>query len=248
MKRHKARLGLSVAIGVAMIFLVTITLYTASSVSADREPSVEAAGAQIHPLATETGWNSGWFAIAPGATRVFTHDLGGDVGDYAVELLFRDTDAGGLGVHTFGYGGFEESGQWEGGYWSDLTDTNITVHRMVDDETADRMRVRVWFMTPPDYDSRWEAITPTVPLTLSHDLEGVPGDYTLGLWFQDEEPNGYGIHNRYFGSVEHDWQYEGAHWQNLDADTIRVVRWGNDINVDQVRVRIIKTPPARRSP
>ncbi len=243
MKRHKARLGLSVVIGVAMIFIVTITLYTASNVSADRGPSVGAAGAQNQPLATDAGWNSGWFALTPGTTGVFTHNLGGDVGEYAVELLFWDTDVGGLGVHTFGYGGFEDSGQWEGGYWSDLTDSTITVHRMANDETADRMRVRVWFMTPPDYDSGWQVITPTVPLTLSHNLEGVPGDYTLGLWFQDEELNGYGIHNRYAGSVEHDGQYEGAHWQNLDANNIRVVRWADDVDVDKVRVCIIKTPP-----
>ncbi len=243
MKRHKARLGLSVVIGVAMIFLVTVTLYAASSVSTDREPSVEATSAHIHPLATETGWNSGWFALTPGATQVFTHDLGGDVGDYAVELLFWDTEAGGLGVHTFGYGGFEESGNWEGGYWSDFTTTNITVHRMANDETADRMRVRVWFMTPPDYDSGWQVITPTLPLTLTHNLGGDSEDYTLGLWFQDTTLDGYGIHNRYFGSVEHGAQYEGAHWQNLNETNIVVRRWADDVDVDKVRVRIIKTPP-----
>lgn len=241
MNCRKVHLGFTLATGIAMILFVSITLSPA--LSADENPPVESTAAHIHPLATETGWSSGWFDITPGTTRVFTHNLGGDVGDYAVELLFQDTEANGLGVHTFGYGGYEENGQWEGGYWSDLTASTISVHRMANDETADRIRVRVWFMTSANYDSGWQAITPTLPLTLTHNLGGDSEDYTLGLWFQDAALDGYGIHNRYFGSVEHAGQYEGAHWQNLDNASIRVARWANDLHVDEVRVRMIETPP-----
>lgn len=210
---------------------------------------MEAASSGLPPVhfeatraAAATSWSSGWFAIDPGETLTFTHDLAGDVGDYGVELWFHDTDAGGLGVHTFGYGGFEEKGQWEGGYWSNLTTSSVTVHRMVDDTTADRMRLRIWFITSPNYDSDWQEITAGNPLTLTHALGGTAEDYTLNLWFEDQ-PGGYGIHNRYMGSVEHEDLYEGAHWQNLTAQTLRVIRWTDDVDVERVRVRIVETPP-----
>ncbi|MBN1262177.1 MAG: hypothetical protein JXB35_15975 [Anaerolineae bacterium] len=206
-------------------------------------PGNDVPTAQAAALAEES-WTSGWFAIAPGATRVLTHNLGGDVAGYAVELWFRDTDAGGLGVNAFGYGGFEYLGQWEGGYWSNLTASAITVHRMADDAAADHMRVRIWFMTPPDYDSGWQAIVAGAPLTVTHALGGAAEDYTLGLWFQDDAPGGLGVHHRYFGSVEHGGQVEGAHWQNLDDQNIRVARWADDAAVDRVRLHILETPPA----
>lgn len=232
------RIGLLTAL-VGLVAFTVLAVDAAGSTS----PVAHSMNTEWARATAETAWNSGWFAIAPGATQVFTHNLGGDVGDYAVELLFRDTDVGGLGVHSFGYGGFENTGQWQGGYWYDLTDTNITVHRMVNDETADRMRLRIWFMTPPDYDSGWQVIAPTLPLTLTHNLGGNSEEYTLGLWFQDTTLDGYGIHNRYFGSVEHGGQYEGAHWQNLDNTNLRVARWADDVDVNEIRVRMIETPP-----
>ncbi|MGC9358010.1 MAG: hypothetical protein ACP5GX_09090 [Anaerolineae bacterium] len=232
------RLSLTMALAGIVIFAV---LFIATG---EARSAADGPGPAVSLISSAaTGWSSGWFAITPGATEVLTHSLGGDVGDYAVELMFLDADAGGLGINTFGYGGFEDSGQWEGGYWSDLTITNISVHRMPNDETADMMRVRVWFMTPADYDSGWEVITPTLPLTLSHNLGTNSEDYTLSLWFQDDTPDGYGIHNRYFGSIEQGGQYEGAHWQNLDESDIVVRRWTDDTDVDQVRLRIVQTPP-----
>ncbi len=189
-----------------------------------------------------SGWSSGWIAINQDETITLAHNRGGDVDDYAVELWFRDTDAGGIGVNTFAYGGFENAGVWQGAHWSNLTDAMINVHRFADDETADRIRLRIWTLDEPDHDSGWQPMAQGGAFTLTHSLGGDSEDYTTNLWFKDSLV--YGINNRYFGSVEIGGEGHGAHWQELNDATIKVIRWANDTVAPDIRVRIVKDPPA----
>ena len=44
------------------------------------------------------------------------HNLGGNPEDYAVELLFEDSDSGGLGINRVAFGGLEVDGTWLGAH------------------------------------------------------------------------------------------------------------------------------------
>lgn len=194
-------------------------------------------------------WASGWITVAQGRDRLLQHDLGGDLNDYAVDLWFWDVGAmegSGLGIHTFGYGGFENGDLWRGAYWSDLTTSQIRVTRLKDDETSDYVFVRIRIVDSDAYNqaaSKWKEMLRSGDgaWTFRHDLGGNPEDYTVGVWFRNEEDGS--IHNHNFGGLEFDHQMRGGHWQNLTDETINLIRWEHDEIVEEARVRIIKNPP-----
>jgi len=231
---------------VSIVLLAVLAgLFLAQSTVASQPPESMVAKTEVgaaQMAAAASGWSSGWVAINQSETITLPHNLGGDVDDYAVELWFRDTDEGGIGINTFAYGGFENAGVWQGAHWSNLTDATINVHRFTNDETADRIRLRIWIPDAPDHDSDWQPMAQGGALTLTHSLGGDSEDYTTNLWFKT--PHVYGINNRYFGSVEIGGEGHGAHWQELNDTTIKVIRWANDTVATDIRVRIIKNPPA----
>ena len=228
-----------------VLLAVVAGLFLAQSTVASQPPESMVAktesGAATMAVSA-SGWSSGWTPISQGETITLVHNLGGDVDDYAVELWFRDTDVDGIGINTFAYGGFENAGVWQGAHWSNLTDAMVNVHRFANDETADYIRLRIWIPDAPDHDSDWQPMAQGGSLTLTHSLGGDSEDYTTNLWFKT--PLVYGINNRYFGSVEIGGEGHGAHWQELNDTTIKVVRWANDTVATDIRVRIIKNPPA----
>jgi hypothetical protein len=106
-------------------------------------------------------YDSGWTAInADGNDNIYSHDVGGNVNDYVIDLQFKD-DSGtlGLGIHNSGFGGDWTSDFYiSGGCWYDfiregitirnLTSTTITVNRGEIDTRSDQFRVRIWTYTP----------------------------------------------------------------------------------------------------
>jgi len=181
--------------------------------------------------------------IAAGGVITFTHNLGGDPDDYAVELWFRDTDTGGIGINSFGAGGMEAGGNFFGAYWQSLTDATVQVVRRSDDTFADQVRVRVWLSDSPTWDSEWVDIAPGPLETLTHNLGGNVEDYTVGMWFRDTTPGGIGTNVRCYGGMEAAGQFRGAAWQNFTDTTIDVLRYAHDGWADQVRVRIFAPDP-----
>jgi len=193
-------------------------------------------------IRASSGWSSGWVDIAPGETKTFNHNLGGDPDDYAVDLWFWDAPPGGYGINHRCTGGLEADGKFYGAHWQNLTATTIEVFRREDDTFADKVRVDVWKPDPPAWDSGWVDIAPGTLETLTHNLGGDVDDYTVGLWFKDTD--GIGVNTRCYGGLETDGQLRGAFWQNLTATTIEVYRFQDDTWADQVRVRIfIPDPP-----
>ncbi len=77
-------------ITVGGLALMALLLLAGNAVAGDR-----AAGSDVYPDAiafqTTSSWSSGWVDIATDTATVFTHNLGGDPDDYAVELWLRDT-------------------------------------------------------------------------------------------------------------------------------------------------------------
>ena len=222
-------------VGLALAALLIL----AGSAVADNPSGPLAAAA----LKGASSWSSGWVDIATDTAQVFTHDLGGDPDDYAVELWFRDTATGGKGINSWGVGGFESEGNFRGAHWQNLTDTTIEVVRRENDVFADQVRVRVWITDPPVWDSEWVDIAPGTFQTLTHNLGGNVDDYVIGLGFKDTTVGGIGINTRCYGGLDAAGQQRGAAWRSLTNTTIDVLRYSSDGWADQVRVRIFVPDP-----
>jgi hypothetical protein len=191
-------------------------------------------------------WNSGWLDISPGEVMTIEHDYGGDPGLYAVDVWFRDTD-GELGIHHRAFGGMEFGEQYWGLAWQNLTANTIQLERMANDIFADQALVRIWVPDPaPLYDSGWFDIAAGGVMTLTHDLGGDIDDYSVAMRFRHACPEGYGVHLRSAGGMEHmGGMWLGAAWNSLTSETIRVVRFAHDWYVDEVRIQIYDpNPPA----
>jgi hypothetical protein len=230
-----------ITVGVLALAALLILAGNAVASNLDSPPDFYAQDAAA--LQSSSHWSSGWVDVATDTATIFTHDLAGDPDDYAVELWFGDTDPGGIGINTRGAGGLEAGGNFFGGHWQNLTDTTIEVFRNKDDTFADVVRVNVWFVDPPDWDSGWLDIATDEVRSLTHDLGRDVDDYVVSLWFKDTTSGGIGINARGYGGLEADGQFRGAAWQNLTASTIDVLRYPHDPWADQVRVRIFVPDP-----
>ncbi len=236
MKDRRMFIRVSVLVATTVVALLLL----AGTYTVLASPAPDLSGASI----SAASWSSGWQPINQGQTLTFNHNLGGDPDDYAVELWFQDTDAGGRGINRHGYGGVEANGTWFGAYWEDLTSTTIDVYRHANDLMADQVLVRVWVVpTAPDWDSGWQNINQGQTVTFNHSLGIANTDLTVGLWFSGTTR---GIHNYGYGGLAvdpdpptHTGQLRGAHWQNLTTNTVQVIRHPDDIDVEQVRVVVV---------
>lgn len=76
-------------ITVGVLALAALLLFAGNVVASDPASLSDAA-----TLQDTASWSSGWVDIATDTAVTFTHNLGGNPDDYAVELWFRDTDTG----------------------------------------------------------------------------------------------------------------------------------------------------------
>jgi hypothetical protein len=95
-------------------------------------------------------YDSGWWPIAPGTTLTLTHDVGGNVNNYVVDVEFKDPD-GQLAVHQAGLGGdfldpprAVAATAEHGAHWQRLTNSTIEVVRQQYDPYVGQVRVRIW--------------------------------------------------------------------------------------------------------
>ena len=223
-------------IAVGVLALAALLLLAGSAVAGNTAGPADFYAKDAAALQSDSHWSSGWVDIATDTATIFTHDLGGDPDDYAVELWLRDTDTGGIGINSRGAGGLEAGGSFFGAHWQNLTNTTIEVVRRRDDTFADQVRVRVWFPDPPAWDSDWVDIAQGARETLTHPVGGNVDEYVVGLWFKDTD--GIGINTRCYGLLEIGGQLLGASWHTLTATTFDVLRYWDDAWADQVRVRI----------
>jgi len=87
-------------------------------------------------------WQSAWYTIAQAETKIWTHNLGGNVDNYVVDLQFKSA---GDGVNQVTYGGgYDDIGGSYGANWHDLTTSQIKVSRSTKDWAAEQVRVRIW--------------------------------------------------------------------------------------------------------
>jgi hypothetical protein len=87
-------------------------------------------------------YDSGWQTIANDEFKTFTHNLGGSVDNYIVDLQFKKDDGT---IHQAYYGmDYDDAGLIFGAYWWDLTTTQIQVRRGFNDPIVPNVRVRIW--------------------------------------------------------------------------------------------------------
>lgn len=89
----------------------------------------------------------------------------------------------------------------------------------------------------PDYDSGWVTIATDETRTLTHNLGGTVDNYVVDMQFKNT--TGVAGINRVFAGGDHYYDlYLGANWRNLTSSSIQVVRNGDDVLVNQIRIRI----------
>jgi hypothetical protein len=96
-------------------------------------------------------YESGWQVVSQGDSETWPHNLGGNVDDYLVNMIYYDNvdnfvNQRHLGGADFGSnppGGYSPDDR-VGTYWRTLTDSDITVYRRPEDGLADYVRVRIW--------------------------------------------------------------------------------------------------------
>jgi len=197
-------------------------------------------------------YSSGWVSLAQDVAQTLTHDLGGDIDDYMVDLQYRGSDFSGVNQRYYGgvdFGDNPPSGMSEddrvGAYWRGLTTSTITVYRRADDTYAEQICIRIWVMPKPDYDSGWVSLTAgAAATTLTHDLGGDYSDYLVDMQYKYDST----INQRYYGGADFGANVAGkeddrvgAYWRNLTTSAITVYRRPEDTYAEQVRIRIWRT-------
>lgn len=193
-------------------------------------------------------YDSGWTSVSGGSYEYLTHNLGGNLDDYVVDMEFKDSGWGGINNRFYGTCLYTHplSGYmiFEGAYWSHLDTSQIRLWRYTDDSLADQIRIRMWIPPTPDFESGWTTITPGFVATVPHNLGGNPDDYVVYLEFKRSDA--FAIHHMVYGgdwrwdSIESSCKEYGVFWEELDGTTIKIHRNIHDTSVNEFRVRIWK--------
>ena len=191
-----------------------------------------------------------------GSTHRLRHPLRspGQPMDYLVDMQFR---AGGIsGVNQRYFGGTDfgaQAGTREddrvGAYWRGLDLDPITVYRRPEDSYAEEVRVRIWRVAMPDYESGWQIVAKDDAETWPHNLGGDTRNYLVNMIYYDETFS-Y-INQRHLGGADFGAlppsgnsaeDRVGAYWRSLTSSSIAVYRRPEDGFADYLRIRIWVTP------
>lgn len=201
-------------------------------------------------------YDSKWTAVATDGSIAITHNLGKSSDKYMVDMDYKGEDSvvsqmylGGNDYGTAGFSGKRVNDR-VGAYWYNLSSNNITIYRRAEDNYAADIRVRIWDMPTPDYDSGWQSIIKGGSKDLTHDLGGNPDDYLVYMEFHNAIT---GVNKRMYGGVDIGANYPaglnendrvGAYWTQLTDTAIHVVRRPEDIFASEVRIRIWRVAEA----
>jgi hypothetical protein len=99
---------------------------------------------QVRGTFPRPDYDSGWVALntaggSQDGAATLTHNLGGNVDNYVVDMMSRD--AAGYGINNQGIGSYPTE---RGFYFGNLTTSSIWVVRESSDSTSDEVRVRIW--------------------------------------------------------------------------------------------------------
>lgn len=107
--------------------------------------SVKVTG-QCYGTFPRPAYDSGWVALSAPGLKTLTHNIGGNVDNYVVDMSMKDAED--TGITIFGYGtdsrNMHDVIELRGAYYCNLTSTRINIHRGHSDTTADYVRIRIW--------------------------------------------------------------------------------------------------------
>jgi len=201
-------------------------------------------------------YDSGWVNMATNSAKTLTHNLGGNVADYLVDMQYKMSDSNGVNVRYFGGADFgthppggTSADDRVGAYWRSLTNSSITIYRRPEDIYAPQIRIRIWRKPSPSYDSGWVTMATNSAKTLTHNVGGNPEDYLVDMEYKTSDANGVNV--RYFGGADFGTHPPGgtstddrvgAYWRSLTNATITIYRRPEDIYAPQIRIRLWKVP------
>jgi hypothetical protein len=87
-------------------------------------------------------WDSGWYGPTIGGDQVLYHYLGLNTTDIVVYMVGKKylSDP----PHQIDYGGYVNSGSYNGAFWTNLTPNSITFHRHGNDLNWVYVRFTLW--------------------------------------------------------------------------------------------------------
>jgi len=119
-----------------------------------------------------------------------------------------------------------------------------------EDIYAEKVRIRIWRMPRPDYDSGWVSLTAgAAATTLYHNLGGSVFDYLVDMQHKTGDTNGVNL--RYYGGADfgatafggtREDDRVGAYWRGLTTSSITVYRRPEDGFADYIYLRIWVIP------
>ncbi len=190
-------------------------------------------------VVSDADYDSGWLTFDPGQDiKWLTHNLGGAVDDYVVDLQFNDLES--RGCHIYGYGRDQWASSTRGAAWLRLGTSQVAVARGEEDDLVDSFRLRIFRRSNPSYDSGWSPMS-GASQQFMHTLGGPWNDYVVDLQFRDVDDD-FGVNQIGYGGDER-WDFVlvgsyGAYWSELTSRSVRVFRQPDNIWADEVRVRI----------
>jgi nicotinamide mononucleotide adenylyltransferase len=200
-------------------------------------------------------YNSGWVNLAQNASALLNHNLGEDEKDYLVDLQFKSPI---YGINHIFYGGGDfgnnpptglNENDRMGAYWRKLDNTSIEILRRPEDIYAPQVRLRIWRISLPDYDSNFFYLNQDTTQEVTHNLGGNAQLYLVKM---DQFSTGYGINHRHYGGADFGTKPPGSYsaedrvgsyWRSLSSSTITTYRRPEDGYAEQIRVRIWRVPP-----
>jgi hypothetical protein len=201
-------------------------------------------------------YDSEWVSLGQDEAKTLTHNLGGSVDNYVVDMQYRARGVDGINLRYYGgadFGIHPAPGHAEddrvGAYWRSLNATDITVYRRPEDTYAEQVRIRIWIDPVPNFDSGWFGIPANGVNTLAHNLGGNVNDYVVDMQYRSV---GSGVNQRYYGgadfgdtnTVGSPDDRVGAYWRSLTTTNITVFRRAEDTYAPEVRIRIWVRPRA----
>jgi hypothetical protein len=100
---------------------------------------------QVRGTFPRPDYDSGWVVLSTAGgsqdgVATLTHNLGGNVDNYVVDLMSRDPNSG-YGINNHGIGTYPTE---RGFFFWNLTTTSLGIFRESSDVTSDEVRVRIW--------------------------------------------------------------------------------------------------------
>jgi len=208
-----------------------------------------------HPWKPDSArYDSLWKDISPDTILTVNHNISNAPDTGVVDLQYRQS-GGSINQRYFGgmdFGSTSFSGTLNnnrtGAYWYNFGSASVTIKRRAEDIYAEQVRLRIWIMSKPDYDSGWVALgAGSIATELDHNLGGDAMNYLLD--FQYRSPI-YGINSILYGGADFGTNAPtglsendrmGAYWRTLSNSSVYVYRRPEDLYAPEVRIRIWRT-------